>query len=118
MAFTENLDSLMVEEGNWGKHLSHEEQNVALTSEIKLLKSQANSKKNNPNKTNKSQNSNSGDGKGDENANKKNEKKDKIVYADWMLKAPTGSQAKSKTVGDKQYWWCQAHARGPQVQGR
>ena len=111
MAFAENLYSLMVEEGSWGKHVNPEEQIVALTTEIKLLKSQAASTKNSSKKTKKNKNSN-GDGKKGGNDNNKNTKNDKNLYADWMLKAPESGQAKTKTVNDKRYWWCPHHQEG------
>ena len=85
----------MVEEGSWGKHVNQEEQIVALTTEIKLLKSQAASKKNNSKKTKKDKNSN-GDSKGGFNDTNKNKKNDKNLYADWMLKAPESGQAKDQ----------------------
>ena len=40
MAFAQNLCSLMIEEGNWGKHRSHEEEIVALKAELQVVKSQ------------------------------------------------------------------------------
>ena len=29
-----------------------------------------------------------------------------------MLKEPTGNQPNTKTVNDKQYWWCPYHQNG------
>ena len=54
MVFAETLYSLMIEEDTWGTYQDQEEQIVALTTEMKLLKNQAaNKSKNNPKKRNK-----------------------------------------------------------------
>ena len=107
LVFAETLYSLMIEDKSWGTHQNQEEQIVALTSEINLIKSQAASKKGNPRNTNKRNKGPSGDNKNTENNNNKNETK--IEYADWMLKAPSSGQDKTKTVNHKKYWWCPHH---------
>ena len=51
-----------------------------------------------------------GDNKNTEdNNNKSGKKKTKIDCAGWMLKASSSGQDKTKTVNDKQYWWCPHH---------
>ena len=115
MVFAETLYSLMVEEDSWGTHQDQEEQIVALTTEIRLLKSQAASKSKNPKKRNKGKDKDTT--KEEENSQQEQggvykKKSKQVEYAEWMLKAPTGGQAKTKTVNEKQYWWCPHHQGG------
>ena len=113
MVFAETLYSLMIEENTWGTHQDQEEQIVALISEINLLKSQAGSKKNNSKKNNNKNKNSSSDGKKEEAPSNGNDnKKHKVVYADWMLQAPKDGESRTKTVKEKQYWWCPHHQNG------
>jgi hypothetical protein len=110
MVFAETLYSLMIEDSTWGTHQNQEEQIGPLTSGIKLLKSQAASKKNNSEKTNKKNKCPSGDDKNTKDNNNKDDKKESQNGV-CRLDASSG-QAKTKTVNDKQYWWCPHHQDG------
>ena len=87
----ENLYSLMI---------CHEEEIVTLKAELQVVKSQQSQKRNNP-KTNGGKEKGPGTGNKENKSNDSdNKSQKKIVYADWMLIAPTEGQAKTKTVND------------------
>ena len=105
----------MIEEDTWGTHQDQEEQIVALTTEIKLLKSKAASQNKNNQKKGTKEKEAKGEGtsqQGQGDAETKKSKSKRAAYAEWMLKAPQGDQKKSKNVNGKQYWWCPHHQDG------
>lgn len=80
-----------------------EEESKIIALEAKVQKLSSNKKSNKPSETGKNKNS----AKSNSNANKAKGKAN--VKPDWMLIPPKEGESNSKTVNNKQYWWCPNH---------
>ena len=106
MVYTEALYGLMKDEGSWGTHVDQEEQIMALTTEIRALKSKATSSKG------KSQRKFKNKSKSETSEEEKGSNSQQKPYPEWKIVPPGTGQPKQKKVNDRQYYWCTHHRDG------
>ena len=100
MALAANKYKVMTERGIWNAPTEAETKIIALEAKIQKLSSAANKSSNSKKKTTADK-PKKDKGKGFVMVNK--------PKPDWMLVPPKEGDTQSKTVNNKQYWWCKNH---------
>jgi hypothetical protein len=97
-----NKYKTMVQQGTWAAPSSEEEKIIALEAKIKQIQS-SQKKSTNSNSTQEKS-------KGKDKGNSKKGNKKRGSKPAWMTKPPSQeNMTKSKTVDNKEYWWCTKH---------
>jgi hypothetical protein len=100
MSLAVNKYRTLVDDNAWNQESSQQKQIVALNAQLQKLIGEKNKKPIPNNKDAKPKPS----FKGKDNKATKNRK-----YPDWKYKAPTGTEARAKTIKGKQFYWCKHH---------